>query len=194
MIHNPILLKLQEINITLGQEELKTLLDSFTIEHLKKGEFFQEQGNQNESIGFLTEGSLYAYSITKDGYQKINNFYYPTENPIVFNYNSFYNSEPSDVSIECYAPCTFYAITRSKIKGLCNEFAQLLKLEEKVLKTNFKMTVQKANILQSESNLDKIKILQQYYAQIFSYFPYSYIASYLGIHRNTFNRIFKEIS
>lgn len=193
MIHNPILLKLEEINITLSPEELKTMLDAFTIEHLKKGEFFLKQGDKNEAIGFLTKGSLYAYSIDKDGYQKVNNFYYPVENAILFNYDCYYHKKPSTLYIECYTPCVFYAITRSKIIDLCNEFAPLLKLEEEVLKTNLQMAVQKANILQSDSNVDKVKILQQYYTQVFSYFPYSYIASYLGIHRNTFNRIFKQI-
>lgn len=193
MVHNPILFKLQEINITLSQEELQTMLEAFTIEHLKKREFFLKQGNKNETIGFLTEGSLYAYSINKDGYQKINNFYYPIENAIIFNYDSYYHKKPSDEYIECYTPCTFYAITRTKINLLCNEFELLLKLEEEILKTNFKSAVQKSEILQNDSNLDKIKVLQQYYTKVFTFFPYSYIASYLGIHRNTFNRIFKQI-
>lgn len=193
MVQNIILLKLQEINVTLNQKEINTLLSAFSVHHLKKGDFFQEQGHLCDTIGFLIYGSLYSYSFNEDGSKKIHNLYYPSEKFIVFNYNSFYEKKPSAVYIECYEPCFFYAITRTKIRTLAKEIPLFHKIEEEILKINFKSAVQKSEILQNDSNLAKIKILQQYYTKVFSFFPYSYIASYLGIHRNTFNRIFKQI-
>lgn len=193
MAFQEIVSKLQEKNINLTPEEVVVLKQVFTVETLKKGQLFQEIGQLSTVLGIVTEGALYAYAYQEDGTERIYNFYYPNEQSIVFNYESYYKEEPSNVYIKCYEKCTLFTVEIAALRDLYEQYPVFFQIEKEIAKHNLKTAIHKIEILQEDSNSIKIKKFQDYYTRIFSLFPYSYIASYLGIHRNTFNRIFKEI-
>lgn len=192
MAFQEIVSKLQDKNINLNPEEIAVLKQVFTVVTLKRGALFQEIGQMSTVLGIVTEGALYAYAYHEDGTERIYNFYYPNEQSIVFNYESYYKEEPSSVYIKCYEKCTLYTVEIEALRDLYDQYPIFFQIEKEIAKHNLKTAIYKIEILQEDSNSIKIKKLQDYYTRIFSLFPYSYIASYLGIHRNTFNRIFKE--
>lgn len=193
MVIQHILTNLLEQGVSLSQKELEALTNVFSIIHLKRGESFLEPNQPCERLGILTEGSLYAYSILEDGTEKIHGFYYPGDQCIVFNYKSYHKNEYSNMYIKCFEPCTLYTIVLSEVKALYPDFPFFQLIEQAIAKHNIKTAIQKIEILQHESNAEKIKAFQMCYPQVFTFFPYSYISSYLGIHRNTFNRILKKL-
>ncbi|EKB05640.1 hypothetical protein HMPREF9711_01019 [Myroides odoratimimus CCUG 3837] len=193
MVIQNILTNLQEQGVSLDNKELEALTNVFSTIHLKKGELFLAQNQPCNRLGILTEGSLYAYSILEDGTEKIHGFYYPGDQCIVFNYKSYHKDEHSTMYIKCYEPCTLYTIVLSEVKALYPYFPFFQLIEQAIAKHNIKTAIKKIEILQNESNTEKIKAFQRYFPRVFTFFPYSYIASYLGIHRNTFNRVLKKM-
>lgn len=193
MVIQGILDRLQQKGISLNVEELEVLKSVFTTVELKKGDLFQELNQPCERLGVLTEGALYAYSILEDGSEKVHGFYYPVEQCVVFNYKSYHKGEYSNIYIKCYETATLHTILLSEVKKLYPKYPFFALIEQEIAKHNLQTAIKKIEILQTDTNLEKIKSLQSYYTKLFLFFPYTYIASYLGIHRNTFNRVFKKI-
>lgn len=183
---------LQTQSVRINQDEIERLKQVLTAVELPKGAFFQEIEQMSTHMGIVTEGALYAYSLNDDGSEKVHDFYYPVEHAVVVDYKSYHKNEPSKVYIKCHEKCTLYRVNLKEVRALYEQFPVFAQIESVIAKYNIKNAINKIEILQEDSNQMKIDKFRYYYSKVFHFFPYSYIASYLGIHRNTLNRLFKN--
>ncbi|WP_410880736.1 Crp/Fnr family transcriptional regulator [Myroides sp. DW712] len=183
---------LETQSVRINQEEIARLKQIMVAVELQKGDFFQEFGQWSTHMGIVTEGALYAYSLHDDGSEKVHDFYYPVEHAVVVDYKSYHKNEPSKVYIKCHEKCILYLVNLKEVRALYGQFPVFAQIESVIAKYNIKNAINKIEILQEDSNQIKIDKFRYYYSKVFHFFPYSYIASYLGIHRNTLNRLFKN--
>lgn len=178
----------------LTAHELEETRKILRVEHVKRNSFFLKKGEHSNRIGLLVKGLIYAYSSDSNSEEHIHNFFYPgSSQDIVFNYESYIQNVPSELAYKCYQDATLIVLDTMEVKKLYQQFPRFYQLEMLIMQPQFLQALFRSKMLQSGSALEKITILKAQAPEIFRLFPSIYIASYLGIHRNTFNRAMSKI-
>ena len=182
----------QYSHFNLTEEELSVLGEYITVQHFKRNELFLEEHTTCEKIGLLVTGTAYSYKINDHGEEVIQDFLYPNGQEILFDYESYFQQEKSILNIKFQedAMVSYYYI--EEIKKLYHEYPRFLQFELLLTQQECIKAIQRNQILQVKSAEEKIKLLQNQKPKVFELFPYAHIASYLGIHRNTFRRGFSK--
>lgn len=192
MLINHIIQKFAHFNLT--EEELEETRKILRVEHVKRNSFFLKKGEQSNRIGLLVEGLIYAYSMDNEQEEHIHSFFYPgSQQDIVFNYEAYIQHHPSEIAYKCYQDATLLVLDTVEAKKLYQQFPRFYQLEMLIMQPQFLQALFRSKMLQSGSAFEKISILKTQSPEIFRLFPSTYIASYLGIHRNTFNRAMSKM-
>jgi CRP-like cAMP-binding protein len=177
----------------LTESQIKHVLESGTFVDMKKGDFFSEDGKVCDKIGFLIKGILYTYSIDDKGDKSISHFFYTPNNYLVIDHVSYEKNCKSNNIIEALEETKLFVIDRKSIDQLYAEMPQLIDMEREMAKIMHSESLQLIRIFQTSNAEERIKILRNKAPELFSKVPYSYLASFLGIHRNTFNAALKKV-
>ncbi|WP_289045679.1 Crp/Fnr family transcriptional regulator [uncultured Olleya sp.] len=179
-------------HFNLTDEEISILEQNITTCLFKRNELFIKEGTPCKKIGLILKGTAYSYNIDDNGEEVIKDFFYPNNQDILFNYESYLQNENSNLNIKFQEESfvAFYYI--QDIINLYTDYPRFLHLEMLLVKQQFQYALQRSKTLQLGSAEEKIKLLQNNKPKVFELFPYSHIASYLGIHRNTFRRVFAK--
>ncbi len=177
----------------LTDEELKAILGIIHSYSLKRNQLFLESGNKSENVGLLLDGLLYSFSMDENGEENIHDFFYSPNQFIVFNYEDYLMEQSSKLSIRCFQESTMLVFSMENANALFEKFPRFYQFQTSIMQQHFVQALQRNSILQAKNAMDKIKAAQWRAPEIFRLFPFSYVASYLGMHRNTFKRALKEI-
>lgn len=170
----------------LSEDTLQGIAISFTKQLKKKGDFLLSQGEVCKNLYFLSEGVSRSFTI-KDGNDITTWFSF--KNEFVTSFTSFFPEEPSYESIEMLTDGVVYKISKlqliniknqsNKIEGIINHFSQLytIQLEKRLL------------ILQTYTAKEKYDYIIQHEPHLVQLVPSKYLASYLGVTRETLSRI-----
>ncbi len=186
-------IKQQYSHFNLTEEELSVLGEYITFHHYKRNELFLEQNNPSEKVGLLIKGTAYSYRINDNADEVIQDFFYPDGQEGLFDYESYFQQENSTINIKFQEDAMVAYYKLEEAKKLYKAYPRFLQFEILLTQQEFIKAVQRIQILQLKSNEEKIKLLQKQKPEIFELFPYGHIASYLGIHRNTFRRVFSKL-
>ena len=180
-------------NLGFDETEISKILSVNKYYTLSKGDIFLNEGKKSDIVGLLLKGMLFAYSLNKLGDKNISRFFYLPENLIVVNYESFNRNSKSEETIECFENAILIIINKSDLNSLYNEIPRLNIIVRQLAEESYIKALQKIKILQAQNAKERIKNLQKLSPILFQKLPKSYIASYLGMHRNTYNKaiIFK---
>ncbi|WP_276166431.1 Crp/Fnr family transcriptional regulator [Zobellia alginiliquefaciens] len=179
-------------HFNLTDEEVSILEQHLTTCFFKRNDLFLKEGTPCEKIGVIFKGTAYSYKMDDNGEEVIKNFFYPNNQDILFNYESYLQNENSNLNIKFQEESFVGFFYINDIINLYTDYPRFLHLEMLLIKQQFQYALQRSKILQLGSAEEKIKLLQKYKPKAFELFPYSHIASYLGIHRNTFRRVFSK--
>ncbi|MCG1037579.1 Crp/Fnr family transcriptional regulator [Polaribacter sargassicola] len=182
----------QYSHFNLTEEELSVLGEYITVQHFKRNELFLEEHTTCEKMGLLVTGTAYSYIINDQGEEVIQDFLYPNGQEILFNYESYFQQENSILNIKFQEDAMVSYFNLEEVKKLYKEYPRFLQFEFLLTQQEFINAVHKNQMLQLKSAEEKIKLLQNQKPKVFELFPYVNIASYLGIHRNTFRRVFSK--
>ncbi|WP_133641414.1 Crp/Fnr family transcriptional regulator [Sphingobacterium paludis] len=192
MLIDRIIKKFMHIDIT--EDELLEARKILRIEYGKRNSFFLRKGEHSSRVGFLIEGLLYAYSIDSNGEEQIHNFFYPSfPHDVLFNYEAHIQVQSSQVAYKFYQDSTIVVLDTAGLKKLYEKFPRFYSLEMLIMQPQFLQATYQNKLLRAGKALEKIAILKRQSPEIFKLFPSAYIASYLGIHRNTFNRAMHKL-
>ena len=183
------------ITDTFGQfstDEMTVIRDVTSLVELKKGEVFSEIGRRNK-LGLVINGSLYSSSIDEEGKEKIDDIFYEGEKNFVFNYESYLLDQPLEVTIKANENCLLLVGNVQQVKSLYEQFPRFYKMEMSIVQQHFLLAINRTKILQHSDPTAEIKMLQSQLPNIFKYFSFLQIASYLGIHRNTLTAAMKKL-
>ncbi|WP_179353775.1 Crp/Fnr family transcriptional regulator [Winogradskyella vidalii] len=176
----------------LTAKEISILEQHLTTCVFKRNDLFLKEGSPCKKIGLILKGTAYSYIIDDNGEEVIKHFFYPNNQDILFNYESYLQNENSNLNIKFQEESFVSFFYIHDIINLYTEYPRFLHLEMLLIKQQFQYALQRSKILQLGSAEEKIKLLQKFKPKAFELFPYSHIASYLGIHRNTFRRVFSK--
>lgn len=178
----------------LSEEELKETRKILHLEHFKRNSFFLKKGECSSRIGLLIKGLMYAYNMDSNEEEHVHGFFYAaSQHDVVFNYEAYIQNSPSEVSYKCYQDATMIVLDTKKVKELYEQFPRFYQLEMLIMQPQFLQALSRSKMLHAGSAPEKISLLKAQSPEIFKLFPSAYIASYLGIHRNTFNRAMHKL-
>lgn len=175
------------------ENELSVLEEHITVHQFKRHELFLEQNTPCSRMGLLIKGTAYSYKLNDQGEKIIQDFFYPERQDVLFDYESYLLSKNTSLNIEFQEDVTVSYFYIDAIKKLYHEFPRFLQFELLIIQQEFLYAIQRNELLQLKSAEEKIKLLQELKPKIFELYPYVHIASYLGIHRNTFRRVYSKL-
>ncbi|MBU2996437.1 Crp/Fnr family transcriptional regulator [Cellulophaga baltica] len=192
MINISELIKQRYPHFNLTDDEISILEQHITTCYFKRNDLFLKEGTPCEKIGVIFKGTAYSYKMDDNGEEVIKHFFYPNNQDILFNYESYLQNESSNLNIKFQEESFVGFFDIQEIINLYTEYPRFLHLEMLLVKQQFQYALQRSKTLQLGTAEEKIKLLQKHKPKAFELFPYSHIASYLGIHRNTFRRVFSK--
>jgi CRP-like cAMP-binding protein len=98
-----------------SDETLTIFSEGFTLQELKKGDYFLREGERCNHLAFIESGAMMCYYI-KDGKRFIDEF--SLDNEFITDYSSFLTHSPSNKHIQCLENCKFYVISSDRLNDL----------------------------------------------------------------------------
>ncbi|QIH35931.1 Crp/Fnr family transcriptional regulator [Sphingobacterium sp. DR205] len=161
-----------------------------SFKRYRRGELIFKVGERVDTIALLVEGAVYSDFYDEDGNQRITSFHCPLDSgEIVFNYEDYLQERPSQKSYKAFGDSLLLLLDISAVKVLYDRFPRFYQLELMIMQPNLIHALKNISILQARTAAEKIALLKEHSPKTFQVFPYSYIASFLGIHRNTLNAV-----
>ncbi|AEV33461.1 Crp/Fnr family transcriptional regulator [Owenweeksia hongkongensis] len=185
-------IKKQYSHFNLTEHELSTLGKHITVTHYKRNDFFLREDNASLKMGLLISGTAYSYKMNDNGEEVVDSFFYPDQQEILFDYKSYFKGTSSNLNIKFQEEAVVSFFYIQDIKTLYDDFPRFLQFELLIIQQEFLYAIHRNEILHANTAEEKIKLLQEQMPKVFELFPYVQIASYLGIHRNTFRRVFSK--
>ncbi len=178
-------------NISVSQNAIQTISESFEEIALDKNEYLLKEGKIS-GYYFLAEGFLRAFTFDINGNEITTAFF--GKDRVIFEPSSFFLHLPSTENIQAISDCKGYYTTFEKLNGLFHsapefrEFARAMLVKEFV--TYKRQTLAMINKTGEQRYVD----LMTNNKEIFQYAQLKHIASYLGITDTSLSRIRKEFS
>ncbi len=176
---------------TVSDKDLELLTHLMHRKHFYKGEVILKEGEVCKEYYFVLQGYLRTYSIKNE--REVNvNFYF--EDHTACNFASFRNNTPSQFYMIAMEDCIVYygtkketepvLLTEVSLHALLFRFFQDLYLKEEEHSDNFKLFTPE----------ERYKYMLANQLQYLQRIPVKYLASYLGVSRETLSRIRKKIN
>lgn len=173
--------------------EIEEIIKVSTTVKYKKGSVFSHAGKNWSKLGMLSNGILGGWRIDKNADKRMSHFYYMPYNYLVVDYASYIKDKPAELTIEVLDDCTILEFSREEIEQMKQKFPQLL-VTHKILAEEKYLEAQKLlDMFQNSNAVESIRLVQKHAPDILAKVPYSYIASFLGLHRNTFAEALKRV-
>lgn len=158
---------------------------------LKKKEYLLKQGQICRGIYFLSEGTIRTFHINNDGKEINTAFYF--QNDFLREIESMTNNIPSQKNIQAIENSTVLYIDKAKLVTLYKKSEFYQKLGRMILE---KLTISEqkySSFLTTYSPKERYLHILENRPELIERIPLQYLASYLGISRESLSRIRKRI-
>lgn len=159
--------------------------------HFDKDDFLLKEGQICRGIYFISKGAVRTYHLN-DGKEINTSFNF--ENEFVRELESLSSGKPSKSNIQAMEYTEVMFIDKVKLTLLYDESPAFQTLGRKILE-QISITEQKyASLLATYSPQERYSYILQNHPELIQRIPLQYLASYLGIARETLSRIRKRLS
>ena len=162
------------------------LINSFRAESIKKGKVLLYEGEVCKNLWFLADGLLRSYHTI--GKKEITGRIMFT-NHIVIAPGSFFTQTRSTEAIEALSDCTVLTLTYTHLQEIYTRFPEFNYHTRIITEQYFYKQEQRLYMLRKEDPVAKYEYFMENYSDYLNHVPQKHIASFLGITRETFNRI-----
>lgn len=177
--------------LTLGLIEQLNLRNNRVV--LRKGESFIDYGEKTKRIGILVNGLLYATYLSNTGTEWISRFFFPPNNFIVSNHQSFYFGQNSTESIKAYEDSELILIEKEEFKSLLDNNRDFERTVRILAEESYIQAMDRVHSFQSLNAEQRIRKFFAENPELGKKLQRQHIASYLGIHRNILTRFLFKI-
>lgn len=177
--------------ISLTDEELIVFSDSFEVKTMNKNEFFLEEGQICNSIGFVHYGVLIYFKSMDDGNEVTTDFAF--EGDWVTNNLSRLNNSPALINIKAIEDSELLVLKQPVLEDLYIKIPKIERLGRILIEQSYLKIVQLSIDLQVLSATKRYESLLIKHPDIFQKVQLYHIANYLGIAPKSLSRIRKEI-
>lgn len=160
------------------------------IKKLKKKEYLLKQGQICRGIYFLSEGIVRTYHI--NNYKEVNTAFY-FQNDFLREIESMANNTPSQNYIQAIENSTVFYIDKVKLATLYEKSDFYQKLGRMILESLTISEQKYSSFLASYSPKERYLYILENRPKLIEQIPLQYLASYMGISRESLSRIRKRV-
>ncbi|MEN9829220.1 MAG: hypothetical protein RJA11_1836 [Bacteroidota bacterium] len=169
----------------LTDETKAEICNHLSILHLNKKHVLIKENQCHDFAYFVIKGAVRSYYL-KDGVEV--NTWFALENEMVGSLQNFKN-HPSRTTIELVENSSLISINLKQIKPLMLSNVQIANFINAIIEEYALFLEDKVYFSQMMSSMDKYLVLLEQDPQLFQRIPLTYIASFLGISRETLSRL-----
>lgn len=173
--------------LTLSPAEKELMEQHTTVEIVKKGFRYCEQGTVCKKMGFVVDGVFKVVRTNPKGEEYI--LYFTNEGHFVVDLESFSNQTPAEENIQALTPCSVVTMTRTQydfLETAIPSFSKIIsQIKEKALLAKYTF---KSEMLVDDAVTKYAKLVQRQ-PSVVQRVPQSQIALFLGITQYTLSRI-----
>jgi CRP/FNR family transcriptional regulator len=173
-------------------EELKYLESGLSVIELKPKHFFIHANTMQKEIGFVYSGLLRAFYIDNNGNEISVNFI--RENRYATHYSAFITQTPSKYYFQCLEPTVLVTISYKHIQEGYERFPIFERYGRLVAEAVLKIQQKRIEGFLFDNAETRYLDFIKENPDLFNRVSLSYLASYLGIERQSLTRIRKKLA
>lgn len=171
---------------SLTDEEFDQFLEVCEFKEIKRKEFVLRQGNYNHGISFVISGAVGLYE-TIDGRDMYQNFF--MENEFAFELKSLTTKTTTVKNLVALSDTKYFFLNRGKLLSLYDLSTSVERLGRKLLEHLLEKQSEISYVLQCLKPEKRYEFLEKHRPKLLRQIPLTYLASYLGLARETLSRI-----
>ena len=171
----------------LTESEMEVIKNTFVPNKLRKRQYFLQEGNVCKYGGFIVKGAMRQYSVDDKGIEHIVQLY--IENYWVSDRESAIMLTPSKYYIEAWEDTELLIITRAEMLDLMQKIPSIAQMTRLMDERSFIASQRRLNSTISNTAEKRYKEFADNHPQFIQRFPQHFIASFLGITKETLSRI-----
>jgi CRP-like cAMP-binding protein len=176
--------------VSMDNETFECSINYLKTEKIQKGDFLIKEGQICKKIAFVSKGLFRVYYL-KDGIE-INNCFC-LENSITCSFTSFVNQTPSTENIQALEDSVIVTLSFDSLNQLYNKSIQWQTVRRLLTEKECFRLSDRANTLSFETALEKYQNLLRLQPELIQRVSIQYLASYIGVSRETLSRIRSKI-
>lgn len=173
---------------SLTDEEFDYILSHYTVKKLRKHAFLVQEGDNVRQEYFVLKGCLKAYT-TEPESGKDFIFQFAVEDWWITDREAFFSKTPATINIDCLEDSELLGITydnREKLAAEMPKYEHFLRVKSNWGYVSLQKRIQLMIMASAQERYEKF--LSQY-PHLVSRIPKAFIASYLGVTRETLSRL-----
>lgn len=187
--------------ILLKEEDWMAMMILFKSYSYKKGEFIYGSSDVPAEVNFIIKGVVRSFKMEEDGKDFTWAFYYLNDEVMehrmiadvcVVDYASFLRNESAELAFEVMEDCTVMTITKKDLFELYESDDKWQMFARKIAEDAYCATRDRTLTLLTKNAKERLEILEAYFPDIFKRVSQQHIASYLGITRQSLNRLRRD--
>ncbi len=176
----------------LNAQQIDLIKASISVVDLQTDEYFSQAGQTANKIAFVNEGILRVCYYNKDAEQITR--YFIDEHNFAVDLNSYNGQIPSTEYIQAIMPTQLLVLSRSAMENLSNTIVNWDKIIGKISNKALMEKVNRISPMLAEDAKTRYLAFFDRFPSLANRIPLNYLASYIGITKNSLSRIRKEIS
>lgn len=177
--------------VSFTEEEFADILRHFQFEQLKKGDFFHHAGAPCQRVAYIRSGALRSfYKLENQDFTR----FVLLKNSFATALTSFVSQTPSRESIQAVTDCELYVIDYESNEALYAKYPKWQELGRKLIAYYHAKLEDRVFRLLTQSAEERYRTLTAEQPELLREVPLQYIASILGVTRETLSRVRKKIS
>jgi len=188
--------------VDLNEKEWEELISLFTPVYYKKGEHIYGVTDISQTLYFITDGIVRSYKIEEGAKDFTWTFHCLNLDTLqhrmlmdiaVVDYVSFTKEVPEELAFEVLTDATLMKVSKKDLFTLYKSSVRWQEFATKMAEDAYAITRERSLILLTKNASQRLNLLLEYFPGVFDKnVPINHIASYLGIARQSLNRLLRE--
>ncbi len=175
------------LNYQIPPNELEEIVASFRRIQLQKKAFFLRAGDVCHEIAFISSGVMRNYAVDEKGQESVK--YMTSDGDFNTVYQYFLNQKSCPENIQAVTDCELFVINREAFYRLKSQSPAFSQIIDELVLSGLSCKEERLHSYMKDDARQRYYNLIQSQPRVVQYSPASYIASYLGISRETLSRI-----
>jgi len=173
-------------DLKLSDEMYDRFMNLSGTKHLKKKDYFVQEGKVCHHLGIVESGALRSF-VEKEGEEHIKDFYF--RGSMVVSFGSFLSGEPCTGNIQALEETTLITLSRTAYHQLLNESVEWYKFVNYILFFFLSRKCPRETSFLTDDAYERYKLLLKTHPRIEQLVSQHHIASYLGIKPESLSRL-----
>ncbi len=177
--------------LKISDEDWQTFESIIETKNLKKKDYLLRQGQICRAVYFLSSGIIRTFHLNDDGKEINTAFYF--QNDFLREIESMTNHTPSKKNLQAIEDSTVLFFDKAKLTALYEKSDFYQKLGRMILEKLTIIEQRYSSFLTAYSPKERYLYILENRPELIEQIPLQYLASYLGISRESLSRIRKRI-